>query len=61
LLVPPHSPRMLADRLRELLRNPELRSRLGHAAREKVSAACSPSPSGLVENCYRRWRNRGKS
>ncbi len=36
LLVPPRDPQALADRLGELLDRPELRDRMGHAARTRV-------------------------
>jgi peptidoglycan/xylan/chitin deacetylase (PgdA/CDA1 family) len=54
LLAIPGSPRMLADRLRELLQDPDLRSRLGSAAREKVTTTCSASTvASQYEDCYR--------
>jgi len=59
-LVPPHSPSVLTQRLRELLQNPSLRSRLGRAAHEKVSANCSPSTVvAQYENCYQALLDRG--
>jgi glycosyltransferase involved in cell wall biosynthesis len=35
-LVPPHQPKAFADRLEALIRDPELRKRLGAAARERI-------------------------
>jgi glycosyltransferase involved in cell wall biosynthesis len=38
LLLPPKDPQKLADGLERLIRDPELRRRLGEAARQKVLA-----------------------
>jgi len=41
-LVPPGRPRLLAEKIRVLLTEPELRFRLGQAAMKKVRAMCNP-------------------
>lgn len=61
LLVPPRSPRAVADAVIALLRDPVLRARMGEAARAHVLATYSEAAIGpLQEAAYRRAIERAR-
>jgi glycosyltransferase involved in cell wall biosynthesis len=60
-MVPPNDPTALAGALAELLANPELRSQLGQAARQKVrrtfdSAQTTVALKALLVNCLKQYQ-----
>lgn len=60
-LVPPRSPKKIAEALLELLENPTLRMQLGHAARQRVLEEYNVDRIGeLQEASYRRAIERRK-
>ena len=53
ILIPPHSPELLAKAMVQLIRSPDLRKALGASARARVLSAYSAQKIGpLIERSY---------